>query len=874
MSNNPPPPKSVLDTVLDWSQDRPAWQRDALRRIVTQGQLSPTDIEELTELCKKGWGGQSALVASPLESGHLPANPGAGAAVTLLSVNDVKYANDLAPQQTLGFEPNGITIIYGDNGSGKSGYARILKRACRARHTGRIEPNIYGPQPASAAATATLLYALAGAPQSAEQWHDGSSAHQLLSAISVFDSDCASIHVEGKNEVAFRPFGLDVPDALAGACVAVKDALSTEHKQLSKARNPLLDKPTWKATTAAGKALGTLRRDTSFTALEALAHLSDADTARMERLKEDLSRNPAKAAVEYTLKADNIKRVHDMLSALVAAVDDSALGAIRASADTAATKKEAARLAADHAFSGEPLPGVGGDTWRALWDSARRYSDQIAYPKAGFPPATDDALCVLCQQQLGADARTRMTRFEEFIQQDTAKAAAVAEQQARAAIRSLTERAIGTRHHSTGLRELALHDAAAARRARRMIAAARMRRILTLRSLATGTPHPQLPSLDAPSAEMADLERQLRAHADELLKSSDEAARKTLEAELAELNDRVTLGSMLPIVREDIERQAALHFLEQCQADTSTNAITMLGNDIADSVITPKLRDRFQQEIVRLAAEKVRVEIVRSGGKYGSPQYQVRLFAKPTAKVEDVLSEGEKTCVALAAFLTELATADHRSALVFDDPVSSLDHKWRKRVAQRLVAEAEHRPIIVFTHDLIFANDVIDLADKKRPLRMQTLSRGAGGAGMVSEGLPWKGKGTEDRIDRLEKEARAAKKLYDANQEEAYETEATNIYTRLRASWERALEEIVFFRVVQRHRDYIDTKGLKKVTVLTEADCDAFHAGFRKCSDIVDAHDPSSGRNGAAPPPAEMLQDIQTFKDWTASLRDRQKKVA
>src|SRR3546814_9131762 len=99
-----------------------------------------------------------------------------------------------------------------------------------------------------------------------------------------------------------------------------------------------------------------------------------------------------------------------------------------------------------------------------------------------------------------------------------------------------------------------------------------------------------------------------------------------------------------------------------------------MGNDIAETVITPRLRDRFQEEIVRRAASKVRVEIVRSGGKYGSPQYQVRLFAKPDAKVHEILSEGEKTCVALAAFMTELATAMHRSALVFDDPVRSEEH--------------------------------------------------------------------------------------------------------------------------------------------------------------------------------------------------------
>src|SRR6202030_4140507 len=96
----------------------------------------------------------------------------------------------------------------------------------------------------------------------------------------------------------------------------------------------------------------------------------------------------------------------------------------------------------------------------------------------------------------------------------------------------------------------------------------------------------------------------------------------------------------------------------------------------------------------------------------GSPQYQVRLLAAPATNVTGVLSEGEQTCVAIAAFLAELATASHRSALVFDDPISSLDHKWRDRVAKRLVAEAKVRQVIVFTHDLIFLNDIEDAAER------------------------------------------------------------------------------------------------------------------------------------------------------------------
>ena len=144
---------------------------------------------------------------------------------------------------------------------------------------------------------------------------------------------------------------------------------------------------------------------------------------------------------------------------------------------------------------------------------------------------------------------------------------------------------------------------------------------------------------------------------------------------------------------------------------------------------------------------------------------------------------------------------------------------------------------------------------------------------MVSDGLPWQGKSVEDRIDKLEKACREAQTSYENNQDDEYRQQAASIYNNLRASWERALEDIAFSRVVQRHRDYINTKDLKKVAVLSEADCDSFHAGFKKCCDIVDAHDPSSARNGDVPIPGEILQDIQALKEWSSAIKERQKNI-
>lgn len=42
----------VLKEILNWSQERPIWQRDALRRLVLAGDLLDNDISELTKICK------------------------------------------------------------------------------------------------------------------------------------------------------------------------------------------------------------------------------------------------------------------------------------------------------------------------------------------------------------------------------------------------------------------------------------------------------------------------------------------------------------------------------------------------------------------------------------------------------------------------------------------------------------------------------------------------------------------------------------------------------------------------------------------------------------------------------------------------------
>lgn len=58
-----------------------------------------------------------------------------------------------------------------------------------------------------------------------------------------------------------------------------------------------------------------------------------------------------------------------------------------------------------------------------LWESARKYSQKIAYKDLEFPVVQKDAICVLCQQPLSKEAEERFISFESYVRGETQKEA-------------------------------------------------------------------------------------------------------------------------------------------------------------------------------------------------------------------------------------------------------------------------------------------------------------------------------------------------------------------------------------------------------------------------------------------------------------------
>ena len=268
---------------------------------------------------------------------------------------------------------------------------------------------------------------------------------------------------------------------------------------------------------------------------------------------------------------------------------------------------------------------------------------------------------------------------------------------------------------------------------------------------------------------------------------------------------------------------------------------------------------------------RLNVELAAAEGRHGRTFYRVQLAGAVTAEVGNIVSEGEHRCIALAGFLSELATESTKSAVVFDDPVTSLDHRWRGCFADRLVAESADRQVIVFTHDLVFLNDLLDGAEKQGLLsEVRQLQTRRKTVGNVEDGLPWDASRVKERLDTLEKKARAARRLHDDHKDEPHKAAIEDIYSRLRATIEKVVEEQFFCRVVVRHRDYINLKDLAKIVAIDDDDCLRIRNLFSKCCDFTESHHRSASRSYSIPAPESVLSDIAELKNIVDVVKEKQ----
>lgn len=183
-----------------WFKDRPQWLQEATCLLLTKGRLTDKDIDALLDKCLREADseGSTATASFPADTFHTHS----ASSVRLCTIGNVNGINALAPRTPLNFGPDSMAVVYGGNGSGKSGYVRILKHLCGARNPGALHPNVFAGD--GAAQSADITYR--NDDQECQvSWSISDGIHRDLRHVDIFDTECGRMYLEDENEVTYEP---------------------------------------------------------------------------------------------------------------------------------------------------------------------------------------------------------------------------------------------------------------------------------------------------------------------------------------------------------------------------------------------------------------------------------------------------------------------------------------------------------------------------------------------------------------------------------------------------------------------------------------------------------------------------------------------
>ena len=861
----------VMADILDWAKSRPVWQQDALRRLLVNGTITEDDVDELLLACladaKALEEDESAPQMEPLARKHVPTTSVANDAVRIRSIANIKHTNALAPNQQLDLSPDGLTIIYGDNGAGKTGYARILKHSGRARRRDKtIQSNVFEAAP-SDPASATIQCEVGNAATEVE-WKDGDQPEEL-SSVSSFDADCAAVHVNDPNTIDFTPFGLDLFSKLVDVCRRVKARISDRMTKLNQAQSPVVANPTVHDGTLVARKIQVLSHNTDPSKLAEISHFDDTQKQRIEEIERLLKSDPQTQAKAIRTQINALNQIVDQLVTAESSLNAEGINSFHETKQIAANKRAAAELHATQLVGSTRLSSVGTTPWMELWKAARKYAEHVR-PDQPFPATSDGDVCVLCQQELDADAKQRLKDFDEFVRNAAETEATKAENEYQEAKQRLVSLTLDEGHWQSALGTLLVdHEQQQCSLLQLVQSAATLRD-----ELLSGDDIDR--DLDfSVVSELRSLSQKWQDEEQTLLESVKSEERQTLQRELNELLDHQWLSEHYEKFVEEISRLSDLERLKTAEKATGSTAISTKGGKLATTYVTDGLTKTFATEVKKLCGRDVKVSLGKGRSSGGVATYQISLDSTQDAKPQQVLSEGEFRCIAIAGFLTELSTSENRSTIVLDDPVSSLGHEWRSHIAARLVEEAAQRQVVVFSHDMFFVTELARMAsDEQVTLSTSHIVRSDAGVGLCRPNLPWFGATTLHRIETLKGRLEQKRAEYESAEEAEKLTTSTKFFSHLRETCERAVEREFIGGCMHRFENYIRVSRVVEITAFCESDADDLHKIHRKCSNGLDGHDHSV--NGRQTPPKiddmiSLADELRTLIERVHKKRDRLK---
>ncbi|HHF3107325.1 TPA: AAA family ATPase [Vibrio diabolicus] len=860
-----------IESVVSWANrlKKNLWWRHAIRLVAEKGSLDRNDLQLLFSVAKM----EHALEAkddsyadyiAPLD---LTGFGEEKQAVNLKSIGKVNHVSALVSDALLEFGTEGLTAVYGDNGSGKSSYAKILKNACLTRgNTPRILSNIYEDKIGDPTAEISVII---DKNQHNINWTQTAATREDLKSIRIFDNTSAAHYISGEDTIEYKPAGMKLLSQLMYACEFVRTNGDNE-KKLYTTANPL---PTFRPNTKVLAFISTLSDKTKIEDVDSMCLTKEQEEsipvhqAELAKLK---TSTPEQILKIYSDRCKGLQPLLDHLVKLKSKLGQERFDQIKSAFDDYKTKQSAAELARTQAVDGHELAGICSPEWTEMWKHVKAF---VLTHNAGvaFPPV-EGAPCPTCLQPIMGEAAKKLQSFNNYLQDQTQLEANKAKSTFDSYIANLKLLTFDLKPYEFALGMIGDYNAEYAEKIIEMNSKLETLCANLIKVDPDFTPiKVEFNAVDWISGQIESWKK----------KEAEIATNEGLATQIAaltlliqELEDKKLFTSSKQNILDEISRHKMLILYKNLASSCQSTQITTQTTTIAKSGAIGSLKKVFNEELRKLRFKSFNVG-TETRGSQGKQLLKLSLTGKKN-DIADVASEGEQKCVALAGFLAELTVDDRKSAIIFDDPINSLDHKWRRMFAKRIAEEALHRQVIVFTHDMSFLIMLKEATGKaKSAYNAISIARRGRFAGYPKSELPWELKSTGDRIKQINKGMDNLRALEKNGDIDAYEEKAKISYNLMRETWERLVEEWLFVKVVERFGRSVKTQSLHDVVYkggITEADYEAIEAGMSKCSTFMYGHDEAVDLNEGVPDFAELEEDLNKLRTYFDSLKSRRTK--
>jgi energy-coupling factor transporter ATP-binding protein EcfA2 len=842
--------------IVNWLLSRPNWQQEAIARTLSKKNLEASDLSEIAQLCKS----EGTIPSPRRDFSGIGAGSQQDNALRLESISNIVGIDNLKPRNALTFGKGNLTVVFGGNGAGKSGYVRIIKKLCGKGTSDKLRPNVFEAPPSKQGCS--VSYSLGDQSHSVD-WEVDKGAIRDLTLVDIFDTESGAFYLNKENQVSYAPRVLRLFDYLVQVCEQVKSIFQTQKDNLPP-RLPKL--PPEHLNTKAGQLFTNLKPEHTAQDLELITSWREQDDTAFKQIDERLkTKDPKQLATSKRNKKKQLDEILRKVNQCIVGLDSNSCVTIIAKRVESAEKRKIATDGAKQVLNNTKIEGVGGETWRALWEAARQYSEQSAYQNQAFPLTDVDARCVLCQQPLDADGRQRFTHFEAFVKGELERAAKKVEADYAALIAALpvvpTEESLSTACHAAGIgddqwiEQLRLFWKSCC-------------------DLIAKLKNPDVKACEGIKAELYPWVQELETRSDSLeaeAKQHDADAKTfdttKVEKELNELKAKKWTTQQATAINEEAARLKTIKELDRCIKSTRHTDISIKAGKVSAVAITDAYIKRFNEELEKLGAKRIRVELVKTRTENGKALHAVQLkgLSNQASKPIEILSEGEGRIVSIAAFLADVTGRAVKSTFVFDDPISSLDQEYEEKTVERLIELSQDRQVIIFTHRLSLASII---ESKIKELDLICIEHERWGAGEPNKNAI-KGKNTAGILNRLKNESlsKATRALLEEGYASYYPL-ALAICVDLRKTIERIVELVFLNDVIQRHRRDITTKGkIGGLAKIQLSDCTLMERHMGKYSVYMHSH--SSESQVDVPEPEEITKDIDELLTWVKEFAAR-----